>query len=170
MSLPRRALPRLATAAVVLVFGCATGGRVTSERRADGIYHLRCNTPLPECLREAENLCQNQRYAVLRAFDARDLKGDTAQPAEYRSSEAFVRCSTFAKMWVGENKDLKEQPLCPAPPLPAAPPPPQGCTPGLSQACVGPAACKGGQVCLPDGAKFGPCDCGAIAVPPPITP
>lgn len=34
------------------------------------------------------------------------------------------------------------------------------CTPGLSQACVGPGACQGGQVCKADGSGYGPCDCG----------
>lgn len=35
------------------------------------------------------------------------------------------------------------------------------CTPGSTQACVGAAACNGGQACLPDGSGFAPCDCGA---------
>lgn len=34
------------------------------------------------------------------------------------------------------------------------------CTPGESVACVGAGGCSGGQVCLPDGTGFGPCDCG----------
>jgi hypothetical protein len=39
-------------------------------------------------------------------------------------------------------------------------PPPRACIPGATQACVGLGACAGGQACLPDGAGFGPCDCG----------
>lgn len=35
------------------------------------------------------------------------------------------------------------------------------CVPGKSEACVGPGACQGGQVCKADGSGFGPCDCGA---------
>ncbi len=35
-----------------------------------------------------------------------------------------------------------------------------GCTPGASQACVGPAGCEGFQVCATDGNSFSPCDCG----------
>ena len=34
------------------------------------------------------------------------------------------------------------------------------CAPGATQACIGPAACKGGQVCLSSGAMWGVCDCG----------
>lgn len=36
----------------------------------------------------------------------------------------------------------------------------KACTPGQSQACVGPGACQGGQVCNADGRGYGPCDCG----------
>jgi hypothetical protein len=35
------------------------------------------------------------------------------------------------------------------------------CTPGQSIACVGPGACQGGQVCMPAGNGYGPCECGA---------
>ncbi len=35
-----------------------------------------------------------------------------------------------------------------------------GCTPGATQLCYGPAACKGGQVCTASG-SWGICDCGA---------
>jgi hypothetical protein len=34
------------------------------------------------------------------------------------------------------------------------------CTPGQTQACLGPGACNGAQVCASDGKSFGQCDCG----------
>jgi hypothetical protein len=43
---------------------------------------------------------------------------------------------------------------------PAALPAGQVCAPGATQECVGPAACRGGQRCLPDGSGFSECDCG----------
>ncbi|HWP04482.1 MAG TPA: hypothetical protein VNN72_02010 [Polyangiaceae bacterium] len=46
-----------------------------------------------------------------------------------------------------------------APPI-AEGPAVRTCVPGATQACVGPAACSGGQSCLPDGSGFGACDCG----------
>ena len=51
----------------------------------------------------------------------------------------------------------------PASQFPASSKPASGaiCVPGSTQACVGPAACNGGQSCLPDGSGFAPCDCGA---------
>jgi hypothetical protein len=161
-----RALALFATTAGAL--GCATVP-IKAERRPDGIWHLTCQTPLPKCLAEAEKRCDRLRYVVLRAFDDRENKGDTVAPSEFRRSEAFVRCG-FAPAWGTENKELKEAPLCPAPPAPAAPPQQQGCTPGLSLACTGPAGCKGGQVCLPDGARFGPCECGPPTAAPPSAP
>jgi MYXO-CTERM domain-containing protein len=39
------------------------------------------------------------------------------------------------------------------------------CNPGQSIECTGPGACKGGQVCLPDGSGYGVCDCGDAAPP-----
>lgn len=34
------------------------------------------------------------------------------------------------------------------------------CSPGVTQECVGPGGCRGGQACLPDGMLWSPCDCG----------
>ncbi len=36
------------------------------------------------------------------------------------------------------------------------------CYPGATQACLGPAACSGAQVCARDGALWGTCDCGDV--------
>jgi hypothetical protein len=47
-----------------------------------------------------------------------------------------------------------------APAAPTLPPRPAGCTPGSTQACVGPGGCKGGQACVADGSGYSPCDCG----------
>lgn len=49
----------------------------------------------------------------------------------------------------------------------AAPPAGRVCIPGQTQECVGPGACRGGQVCVPDGTAFGPCDCGTGTPPAP---
>ncbi len=47
----------------------------------------------------------------------------------------------------------------------ANPPAERVCVPGVTQACLGPGACSGAQACLPDGAGYGPCDCGSAAAP-----
>jgi hypothetical protein len=165
-----RAQAAVVASVAVAVLGCATAPAVTTERRPDGIYHLKCKTPLQVCLNEAESVCNHQRYAVLRAFDDHEYKGDVTFPTESRVSEAFVRCGIRAA-WGDENNDLKKAPLCSEAATPAPEAARVGCAPGISVACVGPAGCAGGQVCLPDGAKFGPCDCGAASSPPaPSTP
>jgi hypothetical protein len=154
-------------AALALASACAVGPKVTTERRPDGIYHLKCGTTLQRCLDEAESVCDHQRYAVLRAFDVHEYKGDPTARTEFRTSEAFVRCG-FGPTWGVETHALREQDLCPAPETspPVAAPAAPGCTPGASVACVGPGGCKGGQVCLPEGGKLGPCDCGPAAPAP----
>jgi hypothetical protein len=35
------------------------------------------------------------------------------------------------------------------------------CTPGMTEACLGPERCAGVQICDDQGARFGPCSCGA---------
>jgi hypothetical protein len=152
----RRAILIALTASTL---GCATVPAVRTELGADGIYHLKCKTTLQVCLHQAEVLCHEERYAVLRAFDLHEYAGDSVQPTESRSSEAFVRCGARGS-WGDENKALMASPLLAPPSAPPAAPPARLCTPGASQACVGAAGCKGGQACAPDGNALGPCDCG----------
>jgi hypothetical protein len=40
------------------------------------------------------------------------------------------------------------------------------CVKGITQACVGPGGCRGGQACLADGSGFSPCDCGGGTAKP----
>jgi hypothetical protein len=40
---------------------------------------------------------------------------------------------------------------------------PLGCTPGVTQECVGAAGCRGGQYCIEDGSGYSKCDCGPTA-------
>jgi hypothetical protein len=46
------------------------------------------------------------------------------------------------------------------------------CTPYETRECWGPGACKGGQMCLPDGTGWAACDCGQAVAPaaPPAGP
>jgi hypothetical protein len=134
--------------------------QVTTERRPDGIIHLKCKMTLQRCLDQAESVCNHQRYTVVRAFDEHEYKGDSTAWTEVRGSEAWIRCGLGAS-YGAEGQALRDESVCPppAPPPPALPPPVQACTPGASVACVGVGGCKGGQICL-EGGKLGPCDCG----------
>jgi hypothetical protein len=160
-----------AALAVAVAAGCAAQ-QVKTERRPDGIYHVTCRDTLQVCLNKAEELCQRQRYVVLRAYDLDDHRGGTEKETEVRTSEAFFRCGARAS-WGDENKALLAQDVCPAPATPPAPPASAasvGCTPGVSIACVGAGGCKGGQSCAPDGKTFGPCDCGPSPAAPAPAP
>lgn len=157
--------------ATVALAACA-GPRVTIEKRDDGILHLKCPTTLSECLEQASIACNRGKYAVLRAIDDPDIKAGMALTATlYPGSEAYVRCGSAHSLGA-ENKQLLEQPLCPAPAAAPPPAPPsRSCVPGSTQACVGPGGCHGGQSCDADGSRYAPCDCGpSPAAPTPPTP
>jgi hypothetical protein len=160
------------TFAALALAACATP-RAVVEKRDDGILHLKCPTPLSECLEQASIACDRGKYAVLRAIDDPDLKAAMALTSTlYPGSEAYVRCGSAHSLGV-ENQLLLSQPLCPAPAAaPSAPPTStRACVPGASQACVGPGGCHGGQSCAADGASYAPCDCGpAPSAPASPTP
>jgi hypothetical protein len=93
------------------------------------------------------------------------------------SGEAVARCRQERAVFGGAQK-AAEQPASEAPAsaaagaaVPPAAASSRSCFPGVTQACTGPGACKGGQQCLPNGTAFGPCDCGGgPAAPPPEAP
>src|SRR4051812_26351425 len=65
---------------------------------------------------------------------------------ESRMRRSFVILSlVFALVACSNDSDVRDSPTC---------------TPGQTQICSGPAACKGGQVCTAQ-ATWGVCDCGA---------
>lgn len=164
-------------AAAFLVAGCLKGTEAEAQHLPDGSLRIKCQGSLAACLTRAEEICHGTTYEVLRARDQRDRYGPemgTAQ-IEVRSSEALVRCGGRGRP-LGGYDELKASPAeaspnNPGPRLaraPAAPPPapaPRACVPGSTQACIGPGKCEGGQSCLPDGAAFGPCDCGTLGPP-----
>ena len=55
-------------------------------------------------------------------------------------------------------------------PAPAAAPVANGCVPNEARLCYGPAGCRGGQYCLPDGDAYSTCDCGDPAPAGPSPP
>lgn len=155
-------------ASLLAIQGCTSN--VTVTRREDGLYHLKCSHTLQSCLGEAENLCKQSSFVVLRGYDERDFKGRSDVPEAVPASEALIACGP-RRGW-GNLEQVRLEPLAKACEKPAsepvaAPAAPGGvCTPGASQACVGPGGCKGGQACLPNGAGLGPCDCGGATPSP----
>jgi hypothetical protein len=156
--LPRGPVAGLLAAMGLLAAGCATA-RTSTETLTDGTKHVRCRLSLPDCLVEVERLCQGRHYAVLRAVDEHDPRGGPELNTDVRTSEALVRCGPAIGWPAGV--DPMAQPPAPIPPSPPASP--RACVPGVTQACVGPGGCGGGQACSADGTGFGACDCGGDA-------
>jgi hypothetical protein len=158
-----------------LAAGCASP-RFSVERQPDGTQRLRCRVSLPDCLTEAERLCQGRHYVVLRAVDEHDRRGGPELSLDVRTSEALFRCGPVIA-WPPGFDPMASPPMTSPPPEAAPPPasvaappsaaepspapPVRACFPGSTQACVGPGGCAGGQACLSDSSAFGPCDCGA---------
>jgi hypothetical protein len=155
---------RLVLLGLASLLGCASAPPFASRRLADGSYELTCKLPLSQCLDRVDQVCDGTPYDVLSAHDHRrpiDIPVGSYQ-REVRSSDAIIRCERSKPLFGGnaERNDQAQAPVAPPTPAPAKPP---VCVPGATQACVGAAACAGGQACLPDGAGFGPCSCGPAA-------
>jgi len=141
---------------------CACGHTTGVERRQqpDGSYQVTCRVALARCLTSVAEICP-QGYEVLHAQEDVSVVGPREINEPSIASEATVRCRGQGAASPGADKA-------------ATPPAAPRCTPGATQTCVGPGACRGGQQCLADGASFGPCDCGgpipAAGTPPGAAP
>ncbi|HEX3775806.1 MAG TPA: hypothetical protein VHV51_15145 [Polyangiaceae bacterium] len=151
-----------------MLSACHATTTVPSARQPDGSWQLKCGNALDRCVQRANEICENRGYVVLGGMNKRSLYGaaDGISQTEVREAELSIACADRK----GEfPKVLLSNTLAPPPattvvlaaPPPAAPTKPAtACTPGATQQCVGPAACAGGQSCLPDGSGFSACDCG----------
>lgn len=167
--------------------GC--GGTVkTAPLPGDG-YVITCTKGMKDCVARAEKECGDSGYTVAGGFNVGRLLGGPT--SSYRklaySGELRIYCGIRevepeACKPVSNVEEVHElssttvptsnpEPIVSAPPRTnVEPPSARICVPGSTQKCVGPAACEGGQVCLPDGGGYGACDCGAggPSSPPPI--
>jgi hypothetical protein len=158
----------------LLAFGCSKGGG-NGAKQPDGSYVFRCKGPLTDCLKQAERACGDDGYVVASARDVRELVGHESGQSQVaiQKSDATVFCGQQGAPARAFVELKREQPLtsdAPAPvpaPSPVPAPVKPVCTPGATQACVGPAGCSGGQVCSADGARFEACDCGKPEAPSP---
>jgi len=139
----------------LLTLACTHTSAVERRAQEDGSYRVDCRLSLARCLASIEQVC-GQGYEVLRAREERRLAGPIEPNEPIVISEVVARCRKDGSLIGGGEK--------PSPPASSSPAvPSRSCTPGATQACVGPAACRGGQQCLADGMAFGPCDCGPAA-------
>ena len=157
---------------------CSRSGPVVRERLPDGSFSFKCDGPLSFCLSHVDDVCQGGPYTVEAGWDQPSTQGVDQTRVETHRSQAVVRClrrgenprtryaAPIATPVIEAEARSAELPPAQAPaaattPAPAANPAARACVPGSTQACIGAAACSGGQACLPDGSGFGPCDCGA---------
>lgn len=155
---------------LVCAFGCAHG--VTTTKVDYDTFRIQCSElALDKCLAEAaSNACDKRGYFVAKGISQVNVRGRSDAPDVALSSEAVVRCAP-ASGWGDQAKELMSSAgssaVAPAASAPAPTPTKAPiCAPGSTQACVGTAACNGGQACKTDGSGYEPCDCG----PPSVTP
>jgi hypothetical protein len=152
---------------------CSRSAPVARERLPDGTFSFKCDGPLSFCLSHVDEVCKGGPYTVEIGWDQPSTRGVDETRVETHRSQAIVRClrrgenprtryagPVATPVIEAEARNAELPPPAVASPAPVAKPAPRACVPGSTQACVGAAACAGGQSCLPDGSGFGPCDCG----------
>jgi len=156
----RRAMPRFWLLGIIGLVACA-GPEFKQQRLQDGSLQIECGLAMDECVRRAQDLCNNQRFRIL----------DGTSETRVSDAPPFERASRSSRLHLKCTNDGAEPLLSLDRPAPVSAPPPQStpvCTTGETRACVGPGACQGGQSCLPDRNGFGACDCGPAPAPAPV--
>jgi len=155
----RRAMPRFWLLGVIGFIGCA-GPEFKQQRLQDGSLQVECGLAMDECVRRAQDLCNNQRFRIL----------DGTSETRVSDAPPFERASRTSRLHLKCTNDGAEPLLSLDRPaaVSAAPPATPVCTTGETRACVGPGACQGGQSCLPDRKGFSACDCGPAPARAPV--
>jgi hypothetical protein len=169
---------RLAFAGLLLAAGTlsacsreARAVRLPSDPGTD-VYRITCRSAIEPCREKASSLCGGQ-YEVLENSGApiepprvSSAPGPRSTGSRYQRpdwvGEIVVVCGARA---ASEGAPVDAQASSVATGASAVPAPDQLCVPGVTQLCLGPAACRGAQACLSDGRGYGPCDCGAASAP-----
>jgi hypothetical protein len=137
---------------------------IKSQKLADGSWSVACDLPMEDCIRHVEKTCRSQRYRILEATSETRVRDVPPMESTYHTSRLHLFCNH------GDGELPLSVETAPKPPVAAAPGSSPLCTTGQTRECVGPAACKGGQSCLPDHSGFSACDCGPPQLPSPLPP
>ena len=169
----------------LLWLGCLLGGalaasgcsrdaravRLPATTPGDEIYRITCEDAIDKCRAEAREVCAGP-YEELEATGApveptrvTSAPGPSSTGPRYQRKkwigQMVVACGSAAPRAAagGDESGPSVAALAAASATHGA-----GaerlCIPGVTQECLGPAACRGAQACLADGNGFGPCDCG----------
>lgn len=137
--------------------------RLQALSPADEIFRIGCGRDIQACRDEASEVCAG-RYQVLEATGAPvEPERVSSAPGPRSTGPRYQRPKWVGHMVVACGAAhpagaAEVQPT--ALPKAATPRLDRLCVPGVTQECLGPAACRGAQACLSDGDGYGPCDCG----------
>jgi hypothetical protein len=145
----------------IAMLASAACGPTHAKRLADGSYAIECNTQ-KVCLDRADRQCGPTGYTIVGGEHNQKVFGVNGNEKQVGTDELHIRCKGLpAPDSVESNASSPDVTridggtvLQPSPTNNSV------CRPGETQKCFGAGACAGGQSCTPDGAGFGPCDCG----------
>lgn len=163
----------LAIALVALVAPACSGSaravRLPVPAGSPEIFRISCDKRISACRDKAEEVCGGG-YEVLETTGASlepervsSAPGPRSTGPRYQQAkwlgQMVITCGARAADAVAEAAVEPAFSARPTPLLADG----QLCVPGVTQACLGPAACRGAQACLVDGRGYGPCDCGSVS-------
>jgi hypothetical protein len=148
----------------LLLLGCGSSSAFRPQATATGGYRLQCASTVAQCLERAKKWCGKDRLRVEQKTDD-VVYGVPGHKTGAQGAIIMFRCGGDEPQWklpARTERPASDEEAAPAPSAPKLQPaaPQRACVPGITQRCIGPGACAGGQACLPDGTGFGPCDCG----------
>lgn len=160
----------LALLAVGAATACSGGVKAValpSNRPGVLQYRVECDKDIERCREKAFEACGGNYEILQSSGHPVNPERITTAPGPVSTGPNFARPS-----WVGElivecgRRPFTREPVTAStsprtPPLAPTLGPGQVCVPGVTQLCLGPAACRGAQACLADGRAFGACDCGS---------
>ncbi len=153
-------MQRLMLGSILLCLSaCGTGG---VHQMKNGNLRVQCPQVQSECMHQAELHCQDRGGVhVLNAREKNELYGVEGNKAGTLVSEVVFVCGDDAP-----RKPIKLPPREESTTSTPSPTPEKRiCIPGSTQRCVGPAACVGGQSCLPSGTGWANCECSPQPAP-----
>lgn len=138
-------------------------------------YRVECAKNVSRCRDKAAEVCGGEYEILQSSGRAVEPERITTAPGPVSTGPNFAPPEWQGELIVecGRRHAQAREPVSgeqPAPiasatatATPSAPGPGQVCVPGVTQLCLGPAACRGAQACLADGKGFGACDCGSAS-------
>jgi hypothetical protein len=145
--------------------------RLQAYSPSDEIFRISCGRDIQACRDEASEVCSGSYHVLESAGAPLEPERVSSAPGPRSTGPRYQRPKWVGQMVVacgdapGQQTAHTPSAATPLPAAPLAAPSGHLCIPGVTQLCLGPAACRGAQACLPDGNGYGPCDCGSASKP-----